>query len=82
MHGTIVKTYVFPPCNAQQFHLWLDTVSIKLQVNPVYQGRRNRGGGAQTKSVLFTRWGTCAQASIGFGSVLGSPIVDSHKIEY
>ena len=39
---------------------------------------------------FFTRWGTCALASIGFGtrggcqmSDVGFPIVvDSHKIEY
>jgi hypothetical protein len=44
---------------------------------------------ADNAATLFTRWGTCAQASIGFGthfwwmSDVGFPIVvDSHKIEY
>ena len=39
--------------------------------------------GKRSRSVsLFTRWGTCAQASIGFGMHWQSPIDDSHKIEY
>jgi hypothetical protein len=34
-------------------------------------------------AMIITRWGTGAQASIGFGTHGGFPIVvDGHKIEY